>query len=256
MDRLTFLISNNALQLLVLKSYAFDLDLLANKQQEKIQKIIEEDECLGLDYQKINIGLANHKSVLVPDKLYDESQKVLYLSNQVALAEGDAVFNNDISTIEAKNVYAVKYSVNNFLSKLYPKAKIIHASSALIQAYQDIAKTKSQTQFFANVKKGVFEIMVFDKEKLLLTNSFEYQTSTDFIYFIMLIYNQLKLDPETIPLNLSGLVLRDSEIYKMLYRYIRNINFLDAPAKYFFSDKAEAFEKHFYFDTFSLSLCE
>jgi len=61
----------------------------------------------------------------------------------------------------------------------------------------------------------------------LLFNSFEYQTKEDFIYYILFTAEQLKLNPETFKLQLLGEISEESDLFKIAYRYIRNISLMN-----------------------------
>jgi hypothetical protein len=45
--------------------------------------------------------------------------------------------------------------------------------------------------------EGHFEIIVIQNQKLLLFNSFDYQTPEDFIYYVLFTAEQLSLNPKT-----------------------------------------------------------
>lgn len=60
-------------------------------------------------------------------------------------------------------------------------------------------------------------------------NCFKYKNKDDLLYFTLLTYKMLGLTPETYPLTLSGLVEKDSEVFQLLYQYIRNVYITDYP---------------------------
>ena len=72
----------------------------------------------------------------------------------------------------------------------------------------------------------------------------------------MLLYDQFKLNPETDPIHIAGQIVEDSEIYHLLYRYVRHLNLVSGPSYYRFSQLFDTLPQHFYFDLYSLKLCE
>lgn len=54
-------------------------------------------------------------------------------------------------------------------------------------------------------------------------NSFHYKNKEDLLYYIMLVYKMLDLKTDSYPLILSGMIEKESEFFKLLYQYIRNI---------------------------------
>jgi hypothetical protein len=81
---------------------------------------------------------------------------------------------------------------------------------------------------FVNVHTSTFDILVLKGEKLILANSFSFHTKEDFIYYILFTAEQLGLDTDTFQLSFLGNIEKASEIYKIAYQYIRNINFLES----------------------------
>lgn len=69
--------------------------------------------------------------------------------------------------------------------------------------------------------------MVIDHNKLQLFNVFEYHSKEDFIYYILFVFEQLKLDVETTPIELSGNIVIGDALFVMLYTYIRHVTFID-----------------------------
>lgn len=54
-------------------------------------------------------------------------------------------------------------------------------------------------------------------------NSFHYKNKEDLLYYILLVYKMLNLDTNSYPLILSGMIEKESEIFHLLYQYIRNV---------------------------------
>ena len=77
---------------------------------------------------------------------------------------------------------------------------------------------------YANIGENHFEILLVNKGKLTLYNTFEYSTKEDFIYYLLFTAEQLNLNPETLNLVLLGQVEKDDAFYKIAYKYIRNVS--------------------------------
>lgn len=70
-------------------------------------------------------------------------------------------------------------------------------------------------------------------------NSFHYKNKEDLLYYILLVYKMLNLEPNSYPMILSGMIEKDSEIFHLLFQYIRNV-YIDesnVPVKDLTSDK-------------------
>ena len=64
----------------------------------------------------------------------------------------------------------------------------------------------SQAYVAAQVFYGYVEVVVFKEGKLALLNTFTYEKKEDLAYYLLSVYDQLKLDPQKDALHLSGTV--------------------------------------------------
>ena len=71
----------------------------------------------------------------------------------------------------------------------------------------------------------------------LLYNSFEYSSKEDFIYYILFAAEQLELNPEKFELQLLGHISKDDPLFKIAYKYIRNVSLLENRSKYTFESE-------------------
>jgi hypothetical protein len=81
---------------------------------------------------------------------------------------------------------------------------------------------------FVNVSKTSLDIVVLENEKLLLSNTFSYNSKEDFIYYVLFVAEQLNLDVQEFPLFLMGEINLKSKMYKITYKYIKNVSFLES----------------------------
>ena len=58
-------------------------------------------------------------------------------------------------------------------------------------------------------------------------NSYEYQTKEDFLYYILFVMEQLQLNPQEQLVELTGKTDPTSELYQIVYQYVRNVKVAD-----------------------------
>lgn len=124
------------------------------------------------------------------------------------------------------SVYIPYVNVNNFLIDQFGTFNYKHYSTVLVENLLNKHIGSNKIRFFVNVATKHFEIIVCKNKKLVLYNTFEYKTKEDFIYYMLFVVEQLKLDVETLPLVLLGKINKESELYKITYKYIRNVSLL------------------------------
>lgn len=257
MDRFSYAILNDENHLLVLKSYLINADLKSSKKlYPALDNIFSEDELLKLNFKEKKVGLINNKNTFIPNKLFQPEEVDIYLSNQVGNIPTDQVFVDDLVKMDAKNIYAFDQEIYFLIKGLLPNAKFIHNATSVLAGFCDQQNHNSGKRVFVNVKGDHLQIALLDNKEVIFYNSFDFHNEQDFLYHVMLVFNQFGLSPASHPVILTGQITKDSQIYRMLFRYINIIAFLEAPSGIQLGSKYTGTPTHFFFDLFSLRLCE
>ena len=257
MDRFSFLVSDPQQNILLLRSYPFTPEIKKlGELSNPLKDIYINDELLKQTYRSVRVGILNQKNTLIPSDLFVTDQKEIYLKNIVPNLEGDTIYFDALKPMGIVNVYAINTHFVNQLYGYFPNTKIHHAATSLILGHRKIAENRTGRQICLNVRQGLLQISLFDNKELLFYNSFIYQSSQDFIYYVMLVFDQFKLKPEGNTVHISGQIVQDSEIYHLLFRYIRHLEMMPVPDYYKFGTKGREIQSYQYFDLFSLKLCE
>jgi hypothetical protein len=124
-------------------------------------------------------------------------------------------------------VYIPYVNINNFFIDQFGTFNYKHANSILVSKLLDASKNNDDKKMIVNFNPGHFEIVVLQNQKLLLFNSFDYQTPEDFLYYLLFTAEQLNMNPENFKLELLGTIAEEDGFYQLAYKYIRNITFFD-----------------------------
>ena len=257
LDRFSFLVSDTQHNLLFLRSYTYNEEYLQIAGlKPAIEDIFNSDNILKSSFKRTTIGIINSKTTMIPAPWFHENFTVDYLANMVPLTESDEISYDFLEGVDAYHIYALPKSFLEDLHEIFSNPYIYHGISALILSFKREAELQRGHQLFINVQNRLLQIFLFDGARLLFFNSFPYQSSKDFIYYVMLIYDRFDLNPEEDPVYISGKILEDSEIYHLLFRYVRFLNLVKLPTFYRFRKNIEKLPKHLFFDLLSLKLCE
>lgn len=257
MDRFSFLVSDPQQNILLLRSYAFTPQIPGMDQlSTALKDIYIKDELLKQPYRTVKVGILNQRNTLVPSDLFTADRKEVYLRNVVQNINDDTLNFDTLKPLGMVNLYAANTDFINQIYGYFPNARIHHAATSLILGYRKIAENRTGRQICLNVRQGLLQISLFDNKELLFFNSFIYQSSQDFIYYVMLVFDQFQLKPEGNTVHISGQIIQDSEIYHLLFRYIRHLEMMPAPDYYKLGAKGSEIKDYQYFDLFSLKLCE
>ena len=254
-DSIYYVVSDAQLNVLVLKSFHFDqrpnIPLSAG-----LKTTFFDDPLLKETYRHTRIVFTTPHFTLIPTKFYDENQHAAYFENLTELIGFDQIAVDPIKNIDVQNIYLVDSQLVATAKAILPYAQHHHIFTSLILGFQKIAEHRGGYQVFANIRDGYLQVLFYDGRDFIFANSFAFRTPQDVIYFLLNVFEQFKLNPDVIPLSISGSLTEHSDIFKYIYRYIRHVTFVPAPPYFRFGQQFTGIPAHFYFDLFSIKLCE
>jgi Protein of unknown function (DUF3822) len=215
--------------------------------ESEIRELFSTNKLLAQSYGSVRAAISVPLATLVPHRLFSDQNCSTYfkLLNPVA---SDTVFGHEeIRDSGCHLVWGAAPFFRDFIEQYRP----CHIGTALISGFQEQASQEG-CSLFMNLRGNQAQIAVFDLRSLVFYNSFEFMKPSDLLYFVLLVYDQFKLNPEHTPLKISGALLTDGEHYKMLYRYIQHIRFLKPNTSPNLPNGEGAMPPHFWFDLLCL----
>ena len=170
----------------------------------KIETIVNDTTLLNQSFEAVTIIHQNNLSTLVPTSLFDEKNMQAYLEYNIKTFSSDFITFDSILQANAKNVYVPYMNINNFFFQKFGEFEYKHHTTILLEKLLLHSKNNTQKQLFVHVSKNQLDIIVIENSKLLLLNTFHFNTKNDFIYYILFIAEQLQLNPEEIALTFLG----------------------------------------------------
>ena len=228
-DSLSYCITASDGEVLSLKKFDFltrleSLVALPNK----LDEIWEREAQLTWPFQSVSLSVISPLFTLVPNRLFKKEEKEHYLKPlKRPNAASEVYLINNLQIAKAQLVFSLPEALINFFNEKYAgKAMIYNSIGALINAYARQMNGLSGKQVWINVHTNLLQIVLFNNKEVIFSNQFRFESEKDFLYFVLLVYNQFKLDPKQIPLHISGQLVKESAIYKAIYRYVKNISFI------------------------------
>ena len=205
----------------------FEMFNKATKIEELFEDTFKKHPELKDTYDEIMVIHNNNLSTFVPTALFDEDYLGSYLQYNIKVFETDYFTFDEIPNYQMNAVYIPYVNINNFLIDQIGSFDYKHSNSILIEKILDSSKNIDDKKMIVNFNLGHFEIIAVQNQKLLLFNSFEYETPEDFIYYLLFTAEQLNMNPESFKLEFLGVISKDDAFYAIAYKYIRNIGFFD-----------------------------
>ena len=205
----------------------FDTLNKATKIEELLAETFKNHPALKDSYDEILVIHNNNLSTFVPIPLFDEHYLGSYLQFNTKVFETDYYAFDEIRNHQVNLVYIPYVNINNFFIDNLGSFDYKHANRILVCKLLDASKNIEEKKMVVNFNLGHFEIIIVQNQKLLLFNSFDYQTPEDFIYYLLFTAEQLSMNPESFKLELLGTIIQEDPFYTIAYKYIRNISFFD-----------------------------
>ena len=222
LDGFSFCASNHLGEIYSFSSYQFESTPMSPESiLNKIKEVFNTEKILQDDFESVFVIHQNTLNTLVPNIYFSENDIKNYLKFTVKTIATDLIVYDSLD--DMKNVYIPYVNINNFLFQNFGEFEYKHHATVLIEK---LLKRNREEGFYVNVNFSSLDIVYIKDNSLEFYNSFEFETKEDFIYYILFAMEQLALDPNEISLVLMGEIDEDSELYSMLFTYVRNIDFL------------------------------
>ena len=236
LDGFSFCIINKASnEVTTLYNYSFiNKSPSPEKHLDNVIEVFKKEKLLQRRYHTVNITHVNELSTMVPKAFFVPDQIKNYIKRSSKVYENDYIVHDPLVNHDMINVYIPFVNINNFFLERFGAFEYKHFSTVLVENLMNTYKFSERPHLFAHICEEHFEIVIIANGKLLLYNSFKYQTKEDFIYYVLFTTEQLQLNPEKFELIFSGNIEKDSELYKIAYVYIRNVSLIEIRSKYSF----------------------
>lgn len=213
--------------------------------------LAKESRLMNRKYGSVACVIVNNLSTIIPSPLFEKSRKELYLKFNAKLQGDELVIVDELKNLDAKNVFALPINLKAKLEYLYKNISYHHFSSVLIEGLLIQNKNQTTKKLYVHVQPSHFEAIVIEGKNLLFYNTFNHHTAEDFIYYLLFVCEQLQLNPENIEVVLLGEIERNSDIYLIAQKYVRNLKFGERADDADYSYQLQTLPKHHYFTVFN-----
>lgn len=241
---------------IVLKGYNFFLKrpriLLKH-----VREIIEGEEMLNLNYKSIELLYSTNLFTLIPQPFYQKNAVERFVSFNHAIEKGYVVDKQLFPKAEAWCGYAVPENLKEYLEAKYPRASFRHNLYPLVEgALKANRNYPDRQQVHLNFFRSYFEVAVVSGGRLLLANIFNYANEKDVLYYVLYLFDQLKLPAETTELVVHGQLAQVAPLYHLFKKYIKRTSFAKPNSTFTYSYTFSQVPEHYYTSLFDLYKCE
>jgi hypothetical protein len=223
----------------------------------KVIDVIDQDEYLKLKFKSVEIIYSSENFTLVPQAFFQQGAADKFFGFNHEIERGYVVDKTLMPRAEAWCIYSIPENLKEFLVLKFPKAIIRHNLFPLIErSLKENKNFPDRKQVHINFFRSYFELIVLTGTKLQLCNQFNYLDESDVTYYVLYVFEQLKLPSETTELIFHGCIPPTSPIYQTFKKYIRKTSFAKPTSLFSYSYTFNQSPDHFFTTLMDLYKCE
>ena len=171
----------------------------------------------------IYVCLNQKESMLIPSAHFSHAQLPAMMNLVFGKDDGslrtDTIHQSEVLGGQlCYNAYRVHSEIISVLGKAVPGAVIHHSSTLQLKC------SRSSTSLCVIVYHHIMKLMLFDGNRLRFVQQFLYKTPSDAAYLLLNACHQHGLAPENVSLDLSGIIDKDSNLYREIIKYFLDVN--------------------------------
>lgn len=243
-------------QLIVLKTFQIRSKQSDELPYEEYSRLIHQESALQQPYANVKVAVHNRWMTLIPADYFKTDKISSYLSFN--LSEDQSAIRgayDQLDPLVIYNVYGIPEAVASTVDEYFGKPEYMHSSSCFLNRIMQEKKAKKGEQVFANIESRHLELVILVDGQFRFFNQFHFRTTKDFIYYLLLAFDEHELDRDQLQLTFSGDVEADSAIYQIAYKYIRHIDLADRPHQLTYPKEIDQLPSHYHQNLLSLALC-
>lgn len=202
----------------------------AGEIDEAYRSILESDSLLKRDTSHRVVVSHYREHVLVPSILYagDGAERIL------AMIHGDlrrgTPMQDSLETLGIQNLHRMPEDLEASLKQALPGTSILHESTLVLRWLSDHREMLPAVYVYLQVYPSQVTVTVMRDGICQLVQTYPYDIPEDLSYHLLNTCEQLGLDPEQVPLIVSGLIDPESPLFLELLKYFRHLETQSASA--------------------------
>jgi len=223
----------------------------SSEDEVEYKKFFEETESLNNRYYQTAIAYDAHESMQIPSVIHKYEDGPLHLDATYGRNVRTTVVSENVPGWNLYSVYRLPSGLQSAASWKFPSAKSWHLYSVVLKNYS----AKNEEVMIVDFKTDEFSLVVLKNNKLLLAKTYSYTSPEDVLYYLLKCCQQFNLSQQTAKLSLSGLIEKDSFIFRELYKYFINLEFESLSAEVKLAEALTVHPEHYYSSISKLAAC-
>lgn len=243
MDSSSYLVSDTNKQALAVRAFSH---------QPTESWWLTDDRLQTASFQKVRLAWRSSRFTLIPARLYDGEQRTTFLEALTSIEDSETVLADSVEGLDTFLVYAVDQERLSHWRRKFIGCRFYHALTPLLSQLARIGQQLGRPAIFAYIHSGSIYTVGLDRNQLIFCNGFHTPEAKDSLYYVLLAYQQCGWKTQQVPLYLFGEILPDAEVYRLFYRYVRHVHFVEHNNGLQWGTQAATHPQHLFFDLTAL----
>ena len=206
------------------KIVAFKITQLKISDEKFIARRFDEwistQEILTHKFDQIQIVIFTDKFTLVPESMFSDKSSASTLQNLFENKTPSEIIENKIDGLNVRLLFSISQPLNFLLQSRFKKAHILHPVKLLAD---NLLPNETGNKAILFLTPGSMYLLLFNKNRLLLANSFVVKHPNDVVYFLLTALKQEMLNPKKTELVLCGEKSQTEETEKVFKNHFESI---------------------------------
>lgn len=177
--------------------------------------------------KSVSCSFNHFGNTLVPDSVFRDDHQEDYLAFNLSETTKGKPSSDELSLIEARNVYLLP-RFSEAVSNLFSHCRFFHESSIEIELALRLAALEASDGVFLFFGKSFFRVVIVVGGRLQLANTFTYSTEMDVAYYVLYVFDQLKINHANIATYATGEIDEGGAVISLLRDYIGTVKILSS----------------------------
>lgn len=207
---------------------------------------------------EVYVVIAEKKSTIVPDAFFDESRiNELYFLN-FPREENKIIRYSKLEKCDNYIVFSVDKDLFNSIDALFPKCQIFSQSHSFVEKHftaNKLSENPESQKVFIHVFHDFFEILVIEKSSVKFFNTYAFKTNNDLFYYIINVFEQLKISPDNSSVVFSGFIETDNVTVLNLRKFVSQVYFESQNMEFKYFYKFQETAPHYFYNFLNIVTC-
>ncbi len=223
----------------------------------RLEEIIDNDAFLqSIHWKKITCIMANARFIIAPSNYINEQTALDYLKLNLQVSKSEQLLIDTNQHMGVSCAYLIPKNLQRWLQTRYGLTLLqyTHSHTSFLKGLSAFVPGADKQTLYGKIHGNTFTLAVFDGKQLYFINTFPFYSTEDFIYFILLVIDEVGSKASKSKLIIWGELEIDSELIMTSQHYIKHIFFGKRPESIHFGDCFKALKTNYDFDLFSAHL--